>query len=139
LPEQVGSADLRGVIGAAIAQLDSDVARLGRELRALPEDDEDGVSLNVYVAIATARRHALSWFGKVLAVDSPDPARRAALTTLSTVATALGSYYRALRAAGTTTGQREDRLAGERFAAAARAFGELDRELGCPYGCKRGG
>jgi hypothetical protein len=121
-----------------VKQIDADAARLSRAFRAVPATDADGVSLEVFAAIATARRHALAAFGKVLAHDSQDPAKSIALMALSTLGAGLGSQYRSLRTKDPLVARRESRLARDRFTAAADAFLELDRALGCPYGCKKG-
>lgn len=135
---QAGAVDVRSLVDAAVKQIDADAARLGRAFRAVPADDADGVSLEVFAAIATARRHALAAIGKLLALDTQDPAKGTALTALSALAAALGSQYRSLRTRDPVVAQKEDALAGDRFAAATKAFAKLDRALGCPYGCKKG-
>ena len=129
--------DVRAVIAAAVRQLEADTARLGRALRRLPAN-ADGPSLEVFAALATARRNALTALRKLLALRTDDAARNAAATTLSLVAAALASQYDSLRATVPSVAAREERAARERFAAAGKAFAELDRALGCPYGCKKG-
>lgn len=125
-----GTAELKPLVEAALRQLDADAIRLSRALRAVPAGDPDGVTLDVFAAIATARRHAYGWFGKVLNLDTDDPAKGDALAALSTVAAALGSWYRGLRTTDGATRQREQLLAKERFATATRIFEQLDKTLG---------
>lgn len=132
-----GGVDVRTLVDAAKKQLDADNARLGRTFRALSPSSES-VSLDVFAAIATARRHALASLAKLLALETQDPAKGAALTFLSTIAAALGSQYRLLQARDPIAARREDRLARDQLVAASRAFAELDRALGCPYGCRKG-
>ena len=113
-----GTAELEPLLEAARTQLDADAPRVLRALRAVPADDPDGVTLGVFAAIATARRHAFAWFGKIRSLETDDPAKADALAALSIVAAALGAWYRGLRATDPTTRQREERLAKERFASA---------------------
>lgn len=124
-----GAAELKPLLEAALKQLDADATRLGRALRAVPSSDPDGVTLDVFAAIATARLHAFTWFGKVRSLDTDDPAKADALAALSTVAAALGSWYRSLRTTDATTRLREERLAKERFATATSVFDRLDKAL----------
>lgn len=133
MPEHVaraGTAELQPLIEAARKQLDTDATCLVRALRAVPAGDPDGVTLEVFAAIATARRHAFTWFGRVRNLDSEDPAKADALSALSTLAAALGSWYRGLRSTDPATRQREERLAGERFGTATRILERLDKTLG---------
>lgn len=116
--------------------MDADAARFSRALKALPPDSPDGLSQAMFDTLRTARRSTFAFFGRILALDTRHPARDLALSMLSHHATGLGAYYRALRAEGTPAGQRQDRRAAASFVAASRAFAALDRELGCPFGCK---
>ena len=125
-----GASELKPLIEAAVKQLDADATRLLRALRAVPADDPDGVTLEVFAAIATARRHAFAWFGKVRNLDTDDPGKGDALSALSTLAAALGSWYRGLRSTDPTTRQREGRLAKERFASATRILERLETTRG---------
>jgi hypothetical protein len=125
-----GAAELKPLIEAAVIQLDVDATRLVRALRAVPADAPDGVTLDVFAAIATARRHAYAWFGKVRNLDTDDPGKADALSALSTLAAALGNWYRGLRSTNPATRHREGRLAKERFAAATRILERLDETLG---------
>lgn len=127
---RAGTAELKPLVEAALKQLDADATRLSRALRAVPAGDPDGLTLDVFAAIATARRHAYGWFGKVLNLDTDDPAKPAALAALSTLAAALGSWYRGLRTTDGATRRREERLARERFATATRILEHLDETLG---------
>ncbi len=131
--------ELQRLIDAAIRRLDADSARVGRALRAIPVSDPDGVSRDLFRALAAARRNALGIFANVLALETPHPAKGRALTWLALGAAGLGAFYRSLRAGDTPSGRRQDRLAQAYFTRATAAFGEMDRALGCPYGCKVGG
>lgn len=127
---RTGTAELEPLIEAAVKQLDADATRLLRALRAVPSDDPDGVTPGVFATIATARRHAFTWFGKIRNLDTDDPAKADALAALSTLAAALGSWYRGLRTTDRVTRQREERLAKERFATATTVLARLDRAPG---------
>lgn len=133
MAEQVahgGAEELAPLIEAARKQLDADATRLARAFRVVPASDPDGVTLEVFAAIATARRHAYAWFGQIRNLATDEPAKTDALAALSTVAAALGSWYRALRATDPATRQREGRLAKERFATATTVFDGLDNAPG---------
>jgi hypothetical protein len=123
-------AGLEPLLEAARKQLDTDATRLLRALRAVPADDPDGVTLEVFAAIATARRHTFASFGKIRSLVTDDPAKADALAALSTLAAALGSWYRSLRTADPATRRREGRLANERFATATTILERLDTRLG---------
>jgi hypothetical protein len=133
------SADLRATIDAAVARLDADAGLLARALRSKATKNSDDVPLSVFAAIATARRHAFASFGTIRRLESTGPEYGLALMTFSILGSALGSVYRSLRERDPVAAKRERRLADERFAAATRVFADLDRALGCPYGCKKGG
>ena len=123
-------ADVRALIAEARRQLDADSDRIGRALRAIPPDDKYGVTVEVFSALARARRHTVNWLEKLIKVETEDPAKHPALTALSTLAAALGSWYVALRETDPATRRTEDRRAKELFARAKRAFADLDRTLG---------
>lgn len=133
MAEHVGqgaAAELGPLVEAARRQLEADATRLSRALRAVPVSDPDGVTLEVFSVIATARRHAYAWFGRIRQLETDDPAKTDALAALSTVAAALGSWYRALRTTDPTTRKRETLLAKERFALATTVFDRLDKPVG---------
>ena len=133
MPENLarsGTAELKPLIVAAMKQLEADSTRLSRALSAVPPSNPDGVTLEVFAAIAAARRHAFAWFGKVQSLETDDPSKADALAALSTLAAALGSWYRGLRATDAVTRQREGLRAKKRFATATTIFERLDKELG---------
>jgi hypothetical protein len=121
--------DVRSLIDEARRQLDADAARIARALRAVPVDDADGATTELFAAIAGARRHTLAWLRKLFESDADHPAKRPAVTALSALAAAQGAWYRALRGPDPATKRREDRRANELFALAGQVFADLDQTL----------
>lgn len=129
-------ADVGTLVSEAKQRLDADLRGIQRAVRSSPPEDDFPPS--VFKAIATARREALTSFGKVFRLQSDEPARQLALAWLSYTAVALAAMYDALRAEriAPATAGKQRRLARDRFARTSKAFLELDRALGCPFGCK---
>jgi hypothetical protein len=129
-------ADVGTLVSEAKRLLDADLRRIRSAARSSPPEDDFPPS--VFKAIATARRDALTSFGKVLRLQSDEPARQLALTWLSYAAAGLTASYEALRAEriAPATAGKQRRLAQDRFARTSKTFLELDRALGCPFGCK---
>ena len=124
------------LVAHAVRQLEADGARFARVVRANPLVDGEP-TLAVMKELAVARRHALAAFRRVLA--APDhPAKLPALQWLALMARALTALYSSIRIAkrAPAASAREHRRAGAGFKAAGKAFLELDRTLGCRYGCK---
>jgi hypothetical protein len=122
------------LVADAARQLEADGARFSRELRKEPLGGEP--TLAVMKELSVARRHALAAFGRVLA--APDhPAKLPALQWLALTAGALTALYSSIRIAtrAPAASAKEHRRARARFKAAGKAFHEVDRALGCPYGC----
>jgi hypothetical protein len=129
-------ADVSTLVSEAKRRLDADLRNIQSAVRSSPPEDDFPPS--VFKAIATARRDALTSFGKVLRLPSDEPARQPALAWLSYTSVALTAMHEALRAEriAPATAVRKRRLARDGFARTSKAFLELDRELGCPFGCK---
>ena len=124
------------LVAQAVRQLEADGARFRRVVRANPLVDGEP-TLAVMKELAIARRHALAAFRTVLA--APDhPAKLPALQWLALLARALSAMYTSIRIAkrAPAASAREHRRARSGFQAVRKAFLELDRTLGCRYGCK---
>lgn len=130
-------AAVKPLVATAKRRLDADARLIDRAVLAT----QPGFHLPaaVFAAIGTARRDALAAFARVFAAEAPGPARELALRWLSLTAAAFGATHDALRAErlAPTTAVRKRRLARDRMALSGEAFLELDRALGCPYGCRR--
>ena len=127
--------ELRSFLDTAVRELREDVARLGRAMLALPKQEETP-SPALFAAIATAYRHALANARRVEALDLDYELRSMALAVFVMQATGLETYHRSLRASTRAGRRRLDERAGMYFRASSTAFLQLDRLLGCPYGCK---
>jgi hypothetical protein len=129
------AADVRSIVADARQRLAADMARIDRAVRAAPTGEP--LPNGVFDALGTARRDALTAFGRLLQL-SEAPARQEALAWLSIMAASLTSTYRALRAerVSPATAARARQQAQSRLRQVAPAFLALDRALGCPYGCK---
>ena len=132
------SAEVEGIVADAKRRLDEHLRRINRLVRANPPANP--LPLAVFTAIGAARRDALTALGRILRLQSDEPAKQLALVWLSYVAAGLSSTHAALREEriGAATGGQTRRLARARFARVGEAFLELDRALGCPHGCKEG-
>lgn len=130
------SADVASIVADAKRRLDGHLSRIDRLVRATPFIDP--FPPTVFTAIGAARRDALTAFGRILRLETDDPAKELGLTWLSYVAAGLSSTHAALREQrlGASTARKTRRLARARFARIGGAFLELDRALGCPHGCK---
>lgn len=130
------SADVASVVSDAKRRLDEHLKRINGLVRANPPADP--FPLAVFTAIGAARKDALVAFGRILPLETDEPAKQLALTWLSYVAAGLSSTHAALREErlGAATAGRTRRLARARVAHVGEAFLELDRSLGCPHGCK---
>jgi hypothetical protein len=128
--------EVKRLVDAALAQLDADTDRLHRAFRAIPADDADGLSLAVFKALLAARRNVLATYGRLLTLDSSHSSKNFALAWCSVVAAAIAAFHRELHATSSAERRRQQRLATEYFARGHDALLKLDRELGCPYGCK---
>jgi hypothetical protein len=128
--------ELRAAIDAAVRRADTDAQRLGKAFLALPDDPPGTLSKGVFDALRTARRNAFASMGTLLALETRHPVRDHALSVFSLLSGALTAFYGSLRSSDPRAAARQDKRADEQFAAAAKALAALDRELGCPYGCK---
>jgi hypothetical protein len=130
-----GLADVRSLVDDAKRRLEEDLRRVDRAVSANPPADD--LHAAVFEAIGLARRDALAAFGRIFKLDDTSPERQLALTWLSLAASALATTHAALRAerVSPATAGTKRRLAQQRLAGIWKAFLELDRALGCPYGC----
>jgi hypothetical protein len=128
--------ELKQLVDDAKKRLDAGAARFRRALRGTQIGGE--TPLAPFKAIAAARRDALAAFGKILALDSSDESKHLALTWLSLTAAGLSAFHEALRAErlAPATSRQQHQLAHVRFTNARKTFLDLDRALGCPYGCR---
>jgi hypothetical protein len=128
------SPTLRAVLDTAMRRQRADMARVARALHALAQNDTD-VSLALFTAIATAYRNALASAKKLQTLG--DEHKALAVVVFATQATALEAWYRSLRPDASAQDRRRDETRAQwHFRGAARALLQLDRVLGCPYGCK---
>lgn len=129
------TAAIEELVADALRQLEADGARLGRALRATPLGGEP--TLAALKEVATARRHALSAFGRLLA-SADHPVKPLALQWLSLVASGLTALHTAIRTAtrAPATSAKQHRIASDHLRAAQARFLEIDRALGCPHGCR---
>jgi hypothetical protein len=124
------------LVAQAVRQLEADGARFTRVVRANPLVDGEP-TLAVMKELALARRHALTAFRGVLA--APDhPGKIPALQWLAQMTKGLTALYSSMRSAtrAPAASAKERRRAREGFKATRKAFLELDRALGCRYGCR---